>query len=84
MERRVEIYGKEGSLIAGWEVDKDVCERFNSLSDKELLMEVVTLLIVNLKEETGMDFTPNMIVNELSRIVVCGREIEIEGGNPAL
>ena len=83
MDRRVEIYGKDGSLIAGWEVKRDVCEKFSSLSDGELLMEVVTLLIVNLKEETGVDFTPNMILNELSKVVVCGREVEVEGGNPA-
>ncbi|RUM43473.1 MAG: hypothetical protein DSY35_03455 [Desulfurobacterium sp.] len=83
MERRVEIYGKDGSLVASWEVERDVCEKFFSLSDGELLMEVVTLLIVNLKEETGVDFTPNMILNELSKVVVCGREVEVEGGNPA-
>ncbi|GAB6075839.1 hypothetical protein [Desulfurobacterium crinifex] len=80
---RVELYAKDGTLIAGWDVDWEICNEFSSLTNEEIVFEVVNLLIINLKEETGMDFTPNMIISELSRIVICGREIDIEGGNPA-
>ena len=80
---RVELYAKDGTLIADWKVDREICEEFSSLTNEEIVFEVVNLLIINLKEETGIDFTPNMVINELSRIVVCGREIDLEGGNPA-
>ena len=80
---RVELYAKDRTLIADWKVDQEICKEFSSLTNEEIVFEVVNLLIINLKEETGIDFTPNMVINELSRIVVCGREIDLEGGNPA-
>jgi hypothetical protein len=79
----VELYAKDGTLIADWKTDREVCEKFSSLTDEEIVFEVVNLLIVNLKKETEMDFTPIMIINELSKIVVCGRKIDLKGGNPA-
>ena len=80
---KVELYAKDGTLLASWDIDWEICNGISSLTSEEIVFEVVNLLIVNLKEETGMDFTPGMIISELSRIVVCGREIDLEGGNPA-
>ncbi|MEO2068975.1 MAG: hypothetical protein ABGX27_05630 [Desulfurobacteriaceae bacterium] len=77
MVNKIEIFTKDGMLLASWEVEKDICQKFSLLKDEEIVFEIVGMLIVNLKEETGMEFTPNMILNELSKVVVCGREIKI-------
>ncbi len=35
-----------------------------------------------LKAEEGLDLTPIMVLREIGKLVICGREVEI-GGNPA-
>ena len=74
---KVEIYDKGENLIAEWEVDEETCERFSQLDNNTLLFEIATGIAVVLKEETGVELTPNMVINELGRVVVCGREIKL-------
>ncbi len=74
---RVEIYDKGNNLIAGWEVDEESCEKFSQLDNNTLLFEIATGIAVALKEETGVELTPNMVINEIGKVVVCGREINL-------
>ena len=74
---RVEIYDKGNNLIARWEVDKETCQKFSQLDNNSLLFEIATGIAVAIKEETGVELTPNMVINELGKIVVCGREIKL-------
>ena len=74
---KVEIYDKGGNLIAEWEVDEETCERFSQLDNNTFLFEIATGIVVALKEETGVELTPNMVINELGKVVVCGREIRL-------
>ena len=74
---KVEIYDKGENLIAEWEVDGETCERFSQLDNNTLLFEIATGIAVALKEESGVELTPNMVINELGKVVVCGREIKL-------
>jgi len=74
---KVEIYDKGENLIAEWEVDEETCERFSQLDNNTLLLEIATGIAVALKEESGVELTPNMVINELGKVVVCGREIRL-------
>jgi len=74
---KVEIYDKGGNLVSSWEVDEETCEKFGEMDRETLILEIAVGLMVALKEEVGLDLTPNMIVNEWGKIRVCGREIEV-------
>ena len=73
---KVEIYDKGNSLIAEWEVDEEFCKKLGKLNENSVLFELATGIALSLREE-GIDLTPNMILNEWGKVVVCGKEIKL-------
>ncbi len=81
--RRIEFYSKDGELISQVPVSQELCDQLLSLPKEEALMEVALNLSLLLKKEHGIEVSPDGILKELDRVVICGRELKVEGGNPA-
>jgi len=80
---KIEFYSKEGELVSEVPVSEELCRELLSLPESEALMEVALNLSLLLKREYGMEISPAGILKELDRVVICGKEIKVEGGNPA-
>ena len=80
---RIKLYSKEGELISSVPVSNELCQQINSLSEDEALREIAIMISLMLKNDAQLEVTPEQVLSELSRVVVCGREIEVKGGNPA-
>jgi len=79
---KIEIYSKEGELVSSFPTSTEICRQLLSLEDRDALREVALMLSLSLKRE-GLNLSPEQILGELDRIVICGREIKVNGGDPA-
>ncbi len=80
---KIEFYSKEGELVSEIPISRELCGELLSLPEREALVEVALNLSLLLKKEYGLEVSPPGILKELDRVVICGKEIKVEGGNPA-
>ncbi|ADU97549.1 hypothetical protein [Thermovibrio ammonificans] len=80
----VELYDKGGNLIGRIPIDNERCEELTSMTKDQLLFEVAGMVALAVRAESGLELTLNQVLNELGKVVVCGREEVIDGGNPAV
>jgi len=80
---KVELYDKGGNLISSFSVGEEFCEEARNMTDQQLLFEVANMVALAVRREAELELTVNMVLNELGKVVVCGREIKLNGGTPA-
>jgi hypothetical protein len=80
---KVELYDKGGNLISSFTVGEEFCKKARSMTDQQLLFEVANMIALAVRRETELELTVNMVLNELGKVVVCNKEIELDGGAPA-
>ena len=79
---KIELNGRGKGLIGELPVTEELCRELLSLEKGERLLEVANMVTLLLKRE-GVNLTPQQVLFELEKVIVCGEEIEVEGGNPA-
>jgi hypothetical protein len=79
---KIKLYGREKGLIGEIPITDELCKELLSLEKRERLLEVANLVTLLLTKE-GVNLTPEQVLFELEKVVVCGEEIKLEGGNPA-
>jgi len=81
--KKVRFFSREGELISEIPVPEETCKELLKLPEKELLTEVAINLSLVLDREFGMKLKPDEILRELGKVEICGKEVNVEGGNPA-
>ncbi|WP_457678755.1 hypothetical protein [Thermovibrio sp.] len=80
---KIELYGEDGKLISSIPVPKELCSELLGLDEKELLLQVALMIGILVKNQNGLELSPAQVLESLSKVVVCGREVILKGGNPA-
>jgi len=75
---RIELYSKEGELISSVPVSGELCEQLLSLDEEEALREVAVMISLLLRKDVGLELTPEQVLGELQKVVICGKEVEVE------
>jgi len=75
---KIEIYSKEGELVSSIPTSRELCQQLLSLSEEEALREVAIMLSLFLRKELELELSPEQVLGELQKVVICGKEIEVE------